>query len=192
MTIVTGVSTAEEFIAAINDKGASLTNQSTPEELVEAIDATGGNVSFQSPNEVVVAAVNNTIPYAGVAVSFDFPSDYSLLGKTASELQSGMEVHGDDITGTLKYVTDYTGFSGSTELQSGHYIAFKVNTELTDDIYVELYNGYSGPVKLDNDRDIVIRIADLETQTKITITCGDLIREFNITGLTLEPAENDS
>lgn len=60
--IVTGVSTAEEFLGAINDKGASLTNESTASSLLEAINATGGNVSFQSPNEVVVEAVNTEVP----------------------------------------------------------------------------------------------------------------------------------
>ena len=62
MSLITGVSTADEFLEAINDKGASLTNESTAYDLATAIDATGGNVSWQSPNEVVVAAVNAEVP----------------------------------------------------------------------------------------------------------------------------------
>lgn len=45
-------------------------------------------------------------------------------GKSASELQDGIVVGNDGITGTLKSVTDYKGFNeANEEEQSGHYLA---------------------------------------------------------------------
>ena len=61
MEIITGVSTAKEFVDAINDKGASLTNESTPEGLLEAINATGGNVTFNSTNGEIIESVNTPV-----------------------------------------------------------------------------------------------------------------------------------
>lgn len=112
MVIITGVSTAEEFVGAINEKGASLTNRSTPEELLEAINATGGNVSYQSPNNVIVEAVNtevpteefdlvfktfflNNTPYVGTAIdlaneNISFPEEYWIY-------DSGMYVLKDNV-----------------------------------------------------------------------------------------------
>ena len=89
-------------------------------------------------------------------------SDTELLGKYASALQSDVEFADGLVTGTLNYVTGYTGFSGATEEQSGHYLAMKVGTDdNTDVITVELVGGTVGhPVTLDSDRNIVIRITD--------------------------------
>ena len=42
-----------------------------------------------------------------------------LLGKTAADLQENVAISGREITGTLKLVTDYTGFSSATDEQNG-------------------------------------------------------------------------
>ncbi len=39
--------------------------------------------------------------------------EQDLLGKKTSELQYGIGVNGDYITGTLHHVTGYTGFNGT-------------------------------------------------------------------------------
>lgn len=69
--IVTGVSTSAEFVAAVNEKGASLTNHSTPSKLVEAINKTGGMIDFESTNKEVIDAVNAEIPVAKVTLTID-------------------------------------------------------------------------------------------------------------------------
>lgn len=83
MSLITGVSTDTEFLEAINDKGASLTNESTAYDLATAIDATGGNVSWLSPNEVVVEAINGEVPptqtFDVIFRTFDY-SGISALG----------------------------------------------------------------------------------------------------------------
>ena len=69
--IITGVSTSDEFLKAINDKGASLTNESTPYELVDAINKTGGMVDFESTNKEVIDAVNAEVPVEKVTLTID-------------------------------------------------------------------------------------------------------------------------
>lgn len=94
------------------------------------------------------------------------------------------------MTGTLKYVTGYTGFSPSARLQEGNYIAFKSVASEGATITAELVGGESGPVTLDSDGICVMRIASLETQTaiKVVATKGGKTetKEFSIAGLTLE------
>ena len=56
----------------------------------------------------------------------------NLLGKDASDLQEGLAIsETGKVTGTLKYVTDYTGFNGAqVEEQNGYYFPFKVEVPL--------------------------------------------------------------
>lgn len=73
----------------------------------------------------------------------------------------------------MKHVTGYTGFSGTADEQSGHYLALKIDTDDPDDeITVELVNGTLGhPVTLDSDRNIVLRISNPRKQ-KIRIVAS--------------------
>lgn len=113
-----------------------------------------------------------------------------VFGKAVSELQNGISVTRDAISGTLNYVEDYTEFSGDPELQEGNYLALKVGGVSVDDVVtVELVGGHSGPVTLDEDRNIVIRIEDTSVQTavKVTVTDGTdtVTKTFDTRGLTL-------
>lgn len=125
-----------------------------------------------------------------------------------SSLQSGITITNsgfsgarDTINGTLHYVTDYTGFSGNSELQSGNYLAMRVDTDDEDDeITVELLHGITGhPVTLDSDRNIVMRITDPDTQ-EIEVVVKHINEDTSIStettkislkGLVLESEEND-
>ena len=117
--------------------------------------------------------------------------DVDLLGKTADDLQEDVEVADGAITGTLNYVTGYTGFSGDVAEQSGNYLALKVTAIDGATITVELINGTVGhPVTLDEDGMIVLRIANKSTQSvEIVATKGSLseVQRFSLTGLTLTP-----
>ena len=97
----------------------------------------------------------------------------TVFSKAITALQTGVHVVGNDVLGTLKYVTGFTGFSGDTELQSGNYLALSFNgnqTEVTDStpdkITVELVNAQTnhGPQALDSDKDICVRITDQNLQ----------------------------
>lgn len=114
----------------------------------------------------------------------------NLFGKNVSDLQANVFVNGDEITGTLKHVTGYTGFSSNESEQSGNYLALKIET-VPDDVVttVELVGGTKGPVTLDEDKNIVLLIKNKDTQSvKVVSTDGDetVTKTFGLTGLTLE------
>lgn len=84
----------------------------------------------------------------------------ALLGKSVTDLQSGITIGKGSITGTLKYVTGYTGFSGDVSEQSGHYLAtHTVGGEDAATITAELIGGALGhPVTLDADGILISRL----------------------------------
>ena len=67
-----------------------------------------------------------------------------------------------DITGTLKYVTGYTGFSGDPNEQEGNYLVLHCESDDADSITVELVGGVSGrgEVTLDADGLIIVRVSN--------------------------------
>ena len=120
----------------------------------------------------------------------------NVLGKLVSELQSSDVTVGDsEITGTLHYVTGYTGFHGSDPLeQEGNFLALKINATTAEDVTtaVELVGGTKGPVTLDSDMNIVLHIQNKNTESvKVTVTKGDEseTKTYGLSGLTLEPEE---
>lgn len=106
-----------------------------------------------------------------------------LFGKEVGELQSGIYVHDDHITGTLKYVTDYTGFSGNPELQKGNFLALKFEATEGSTTTVEVLGGHSGPVTLDEDMNIVLRIENKYSQKIKVVTTKSGISITRIFGL---------
>lgn len=113
----------------------------------------------------------------------------SLLGKLASDLQTGVTISGDVISGQLKYVSGYTGFSGNSAEQEGNYLALKVETDNAEDVItVELLGGTVGhPVTLDSDRNIVLRIANTTQKVKVVVN-GTATKTYELTGLELAEA----
>lgn len=102
-----------------------------------------------------------------LSIDADISASVDLLGKTVTDLQTGIAVSNSGISGTLNNVTDYTGFSGDASLQSGHYLAIHCEVpDMTDaSITVEVVNGHSGPVTLDSDGLAILRIEDNTTQS---------------------------
>lgn len=102
----------------------------------------------------------------GLSVDAD-DAETERYGKTVSDLQTDVVVNGNStITGTLKHVTGYTGFSGDTELQSGNYLALAFDADDGAEISVTL--GTRGPVDLTDDMFLVARITD--TSEVLTVT----------------------
>lgn len=105
-----------------------------------------------------------------------------------------MVINGDKITGILNYVTDYTGFSSVTSDQEGNYLALKVSTVPENGVTttVELIGGVKGPVVLDDDKNIVLRITDKDTQSvKVVAEKGEqsIVKTYSLVGLTLAASE---
>ena len=108
------------------------------------------------------------------------------------DLQSDLAISDSGaITGTLKYVDDYTGFSGDPTEQVGNYMVLHCEVEDDPDatITVELVGGVHGPVTLDEDGIIILLIRSTEQSVKVTASkegYDDTTQTFTLTGLTLE------
>ena len=131
-------------------------------------------------------------PVETVSFTVAAEEDSYLLGKYPIELQSDIVVSESSISGTLHYVTGYTGFSSEPTEQEGNYLALKVAPEPEDaTVTVHLVGGTKGPVTLDADHIIVLKIANKDTQNiKVTTTKGDLsvTKFYSLSGLVLEPS----
>lgn len=113
-----------------------------------------------------------------------------LLGKYAYELQDGVTVNDTSISGTLKYVTGYTGFSGDPDEQEGNFIALKFTAPEGSTTTVEIIGGTSGPVELDEDMNWVGRIRSNDQQIEVTTTTVDedtITKVYSLTNLVLTP-----
>ena len=110
-----------------------------------------------------------------------------LLGKVASDLMDGVAIADGEATGTLKYVDDYTGFSGDVSEQSGNYLVLIAESVEGATITAELTGGIHGPVTLDDDGILIARITDSVTAVTFTTTKGTDSKTtvIDLTGLTL-------
>lgn len=113
-----------------------------------------------------------------------------LFGKTVDDLQTGVSFGNGTVTGTLKYVDDYTGFSSKVEEQSGNYIVLKAEVPEVSDVTITVK--ITNPVTLDSDGIFVGKIADKSSQT-ITVVASktglpSVTRTFTLSGLTVEAA----
>lgn len=107
-----------------------------------------------------------------------------------SELQTNIKVADTEITGTLHYVTGYTGFHGSDPTQQeGNYLALKITAPEDATTTVEVVGGSKGPVALDEDMNIVLRIASTSQSIEVITTLKDLslTKTYALTNLTLDP-----
>ena len=128
----------------------------------------------------------------------DTDIDTSLLGKSITDLQSNITITDDSvlstddkISGTLKYVTGYTGFSGDTALQSGNYLAlhFELAEDTNNTVTVEIIGGTSGAVTLDNDGIWIGYIKNTNQKIKVIATAEGqptVTKIYTLDGLTLE------
>lgn len=108
-----------------------------------------------------------------------------LFGKSVSDIQSDISIEDDEITGTLKYVADYSSAFGG-DLSSGNYIA--LHCEVPDASDATITVTVTNPSVLDEDGNIVARIADKSSQT-ITVVASkegwpSVTKEYGLTGLT--------
>ena len=150
-----------------------------------ASDTANAETTVEVLNEIT-KVVNGMVLKIGAVPVID---DTDLLGKTADDLQSDIKVRKDKITGTLKYVTGYTGFSSDVAEQSGNYIAIKAECNFEDaTITGEVVGGTHGPVTLDSDRIIICRIANNTQSIRFVATSGDKTAsvEYALSDLILE------
>lgn len=143
-----------------------------------------------------------TKPFSAVAIEFVYTDsielkvepeddDEEILGKYVSGLQDNVSVGKTSISGTLKWVTGYTGFSGKAEEQSGNYLALKIEDSEDAVTTVELVGGTSGPKTLDVDKNVVLRITNKSSQSVRVVSSKNGIvttKNFGLSGLRLMSA----
>lgn len=127
-----------------------------------------------------------------ISLSVEPVSDDSidLFGKVASDLQTNVAVSGNAVTGTLKYVDDYSSAYGAGE-DSGNYLVLKFTSDEGAVITAEIINGVHGPVTLDEDGILISRITDKDSQTIKVVASKDgasTTKIYTLSGLTLQPA----
>ena len=123
-----------------------------------------------------------------MTVDVDIASGTDLFGKTVSDLQSDIVIGSDEITGTLNYIDDYTGFSGDPSLQAGNFIAIHASVPDVEDVTITVK--VTNPVTLDDDGIAVLRIANKDSQTITVVASKDgyasVEKVFDLSGLTCE------
>jgi hypothetical protein len=125
-----------------------------------------------------------------LTVAADVPAGTDLLGKHVTDLQDGVWIGPEQITGTLKHVTGYTGFSGDPAEQSGHYLVTH-STSATDGatIKAELIGGTTGEVTLDGDGILITRVTSPDQKLKITAVkdgTPSQVKIYDLSALVLE------
>lgn len=116
---------------------------------------------------IILEEVTENTPTV-LTVTLDEPSDEQ-KGKKVRDLQYDMQLGSDFVAGKLRYVNDYTEFSVTEDLQSGHYIALKAVATNEAEIYIQILGGKDDPKKLDGDGVVIARIVDPAKQ-KIRFT----------------------
>ena len=145
------------------------------------------------PAEIIEIMKDEADPALTITVT-PITGEDDLLGKKAADLQSNIVINDNtmNISGTLKHVTGYTGFSSKVDEQSGNYIALNVDpaSGFPESMTVEVKNGTSGPSKLTSaDHQVVLKIKDAATQgiiIKATNKGAEVTKEYKLTGLTLQ------
>lgn len=103
-----------------------------------------------------------------LSIDADTSGETDLLGKSVTDLQTDIVVGTDSITGTLKHVTGYTGYSGDVTEQEGNFLALHAKDPMAEKITVEVIGGTHGAVTLDEDGIAIARITSTEQSIKYT------------------------
>ena len=125
-----------------------------------------------------------------LSVDADISGETDLLGKSVTDLQEDITVSDDAITGTLKFATGYTGFSGDENLQSGNYLVIHAEADEGAVISAEVIGGYSGPVTLDTDGILIARIESTSQSIRfVGMKAGKVtaVKTLSLSDVTLTP-----
>lgn len=126
----------------------------------------------------------------GLVVDTTIDAAENLYGKVVSDLQEDIEVNSNDtITGTLKYVSSYDGWSSGAK---GNFIALHFSATHADSLQVKMVPSEYGLdwQTLDSDGLCVFQVHDNAQTIGIKATYGSVVEEryYRLEGLTLTPA----
>jgi hypothetical protein len=126
-------------------------------------------------------------------VDADIDDSVDLFDKAASDLQEDIEIEGNKISGTVKYIADYSSAGYTGDEESGNFLVLHFETEEEGStITTELVGGVHGASALDPDGLCIFRITNKSTQTIKVVASktgyANTVRYFSLKGLTLTPA----
>lgn len=108
-------------------------------------------------------------------------------GKTMDQLQESIRISGNRISGTLKYVSDFSEFSGDPGEQSGNFLALSFESDDAETIETKVINGdHPNYVDCTDDMFCIYRIKDPATQkieVKVTKEGSSESRTYDLSGL---------
>lgn len=130
----------------------------------------------------------------GLSIDADIDELEDLFGKTVDDLQSDIEIGDTGITGTVKYIADYSSAGYTGDEESGNFLVLHADVPDFEGatIVAELVNGVHGPVTLQEDGIVIFRIADKSSQ-KVKFVASktgypSVTKVFDLSGLTLNNA----
>lgn len=113
------------------------------------------------PDEVFAIINDNS----AITLTVTSPSG-EVFDKSVEDLQERITVEDGKITGVLKYVADFTGFSDKSYEQVGNFLALDVQTNVgSADITVELLGGTAPVCKKDKKGVWVMRVTNPKSQS---------------------------
>lgn len=132
----------------------------------------------------------NVNPLSAFIVEGDFEATTTqLLGKSLSDIQTDVEIENGKVTGTAKYISGWTAFSGDPALQSGHFLA--LHADVPDVAGVTYKAKLTNEVTLDNDQIVIFFLDGREGKPFIFTASKDgfssAVRTLDWSGLTLAP-----
>ena len=133
----------------------------------------------------------NTNPLKNITIEGQFEAETSqLFGKALSAIQEDVVISNGVVTGTSKYITDWTEYSpGDTYFQNGHFLALKVDVPDTEGVTYTAK--LTKEVELDSDQIVVFFLED-RAGIPIVISASKpgfetAVRTLDWSGLTFEP-----
>ena len=129
-------------------------------------------------------------PYSAIAYEFVYnltidiqatDPTTTVLGKLVSDVQQNVFVNDNSIQGTLKYVSDWTGYSADPAENSGYFVILSYEASEGATVTIETIGGYTdGRVQeLDVDMTSVTRFKDNKQKLKVVTTLnGDTITKI--------------
>ena len=139
----------------------------------------------------IEAKIENPLKELEVSGDFEATTE-QLLGKSLSDLQEDVVFNPatGKVSGTLKYVTGYTGFSGNPDEQEGHYLAVKADVDGVSSVTYTTTTYKEST--LDSDQILIYRV-DGHDGIPLAVTAAKsgytpVTQTFDLSGLVLEPA----
>lgn len=138
-------------------------------------------------NGIAVVTIGET-PTTTLTVKGD--TNATVLNKAVADIQSGITVKDNAITGKLKYVSGWTDYSALPEENSGHFIALEAEPTDGATVTVQAFGDgvQSQKVTMDSDLEVVMRLEKPYQFVEFTATkSGDsIIKRYDISKLIKE------